>query len=107
MALNDTIYCEMCELPCMASANGTKCERCAHVLGNTVDLEQLRAEILKYKRQVRLGVLAVASMLVLNWFILGGIGGVLMLAPLGWAVWGYREMRHRQAYLARAQTSNI
>ncbi len=47
------------------------------------------------------GLAVLAAMMLANWFLLGGAGGVLLLAPIGWVVWGYREKRHRAAYLRR------
>jgi hypothetical protein len=99
------MHCEMCELACMKSAKGTKCERCAHTLGSSVDLTQLREEVQNYKRQIWAGVTLVVAMLVLNWMILQGAGGLLLIAPLGWVVWGYRELRIRKVYLSRAESS--
>jgi hypothetical protein len=103
LAVVTSIHCEICNLPHHVEAQ--VCERCGHRLGTPVDLPAMRREMTEFKRHVLLGVLALLAMLALNWFFLFPVGGVLLIAPLGWIFWGGAKYRHRSSFLRRVEAS--
>lgn len=88
---NDSIYCEVCELPHRVGVE--RCESCGHALGTAPDWTTLKAELPGLRMQAVTGSLATIGMLVLNVLLFGGAGYIVLLAPIGWAVTGI--YRHR------------
>jgi hypothetical protein len=52
-----------------------------------------------------MGIGATAAMRVVAWFTLYAGGAVLLLAPIGWAIFGGTKYRSRVAYLRRLAPS--
>ncbi len=84
IAMQDIIYCEFCELPHKPGVR--LCERCHHEMGTIPDVAALEAEIPGHKRKLMLGSGALVLIILANWFILGPVGAVVLLAPIAW-VW--------------------
>jgi hypothetical protein len=80
----DIVYCEVCELPHRRKA--LECEQCQHSLGTAPDWDALRAEVLKLRGNVILGVLATLAMIVGTGWLLGGVGYIVAMGPMVWAV---------------------
>jgi hypothetical protein len=86
----DTIHCEVCDLAHRRGAE--RCDRCEHVLGTMPDWQGLRAELPGLRRKIALGVVVLVAMLALNVMFFGGAGYVVLLAPIGWILFGaYRH----------------
>jgi hypothetical protein len=93
------VDCELCHLPHRPTA--PTCERCGHKLGTPPDWTALRNELKARKKRVVLGTLVILIMLALNWFILGGAGGILWTAPIGWILFGSYRYRLLNSRLGR------
>ena len=53
----------------------------------------LAAELPKLRKKLLLGILAIVALAVLNLLLLGGAGGVLILAPIGWIMFSGLRLR--------------
>ena len=80
----DIVYCEVCELPHRRKAR--ECEQCQHVLGTAPNWDALRADVGKWRGNVILGVLATLAMIVGTGWAFGGVGYIVAMGPMVWAV---------------------
>jgi hypothetical protein len=80
----DIVYCEVCELPHRRKAR--ECEQCQHLLGTAPDWDALRAEVPKLRGNVILGVLVTLAMIIGTGWLFQGVGYIVAIAPMVWAV---------------------
>lgn len=79
-----TIYCEVCRLP--HRAHVTTCEECGHQLGTAPDLEALRRELPKLRRNAALGLAAFFGFIALTYAAFR-VGFFYAPGFLAWAVY--------------------
>ena len=82
MAKRTIIYCEFCGLPHTVTA--THCDRCGHNLGSEPYWDGLALELPELKYRMLLGVAALVIIIVLNVLLFGGVGYILLVAPIAW-----------------------
>jgi len=61
----------------------------------------MAAELPRLQKQILLGVVVLAAMLALNSFLFGGAGAIVLLAPIGWIMFGGYRYRTLKVCLRR------
>jgi hypothetical protein len=98
----ELIYCPLCELPHRVGA--VRCDGCDQVLRERPDIDAMRSELSRRKRDMAVAGAVIFVMMVLNLTVLASYGGfVIVTAPVGWCFWSWIRYRALSRCLARLE----
>ena len=96
----EIIRCPLCDLPHRVGA--IKCDGCDQPLDSKPDFDSMRRELVTRRRHVVMAASLIVLMLLLNIFLFGGEGFIVVSAPGAWLVWSWMRARALARRLARA-----
>jgi hypothetical protein len=92
--------CPLCGLPHRIAA--VTCDQCGQRLDERPDLDALRAEYNRRKRDRLAAIATIVTMLGLNIALFRGAAYVVLVAPVGWVGWNEVRLRFVRKALDRA-----
>lgn len=81
---SDIVACEVCGL--LHQRGVYRCDDCHHCLGQAPDWREVRGRRDALAREMGGAFALVAGMLALNLWLFGGVGYIVVLAPVVWLV---------------------